>query len=195
MPAHPVALELIRSAGVPIAGPSANRFTELSPTTAGHVRASLGDRVDLILDAGPAAVGLESTVLSLAGEAELLRPGMVTRDEIESLIGPVRVASEAGAGPHRAPGMHPRHYSPRTPLILIREGSLPESGRGAYLWLTAARPAWRAVQMPASARRYAAELYEVLHRLDAQGLDWIAVEEPPRTPEWEAIHDRLRRMG
>jgi L-threonylcarbamoyladenylate synthase len=194
MPAHPVALGLIREAGVPIAAPSANRFTELSPTTAEHVRKSLGSAVDMILDAGPAAVGLESTVLSLAGDPELLRPGMVSREEIEALIGPVRVAGGPGKGAHRSPGMHLKHYSPRTNLVVVEGGELP-AGRGAYLWIERAHNAARCVQMPAGAREYAARLYGVLHQLDTEGFDWIAVERPPAGPEWAAIDDRLRRMG
>jgi L-threonylcarbamoyladenylate synthase len=92
VPSHPLALALIRAAGVPIAAPSANPFTGLSPTTAEHVRQSLGDAVDLVLDGGPAMVGIESTVLSLAGaEPLLLRPGVIPLPEIESLIGPVRI--------------------------------------------------------------------------------------------------------
>ncbi|MGC8793298.1 MAG: L-threonylcarbamoyladenylate synthase, partial [Bryobacteraceae bacterium] len=86
MPAHPVALALIRAAGVPIAAPSANRFSRLSPTTAEHVRRSLGDAVDMILDGGPTALGLESSVLSVAGPPRLLRPGMILREQIEELI-------------------------------------------------------------------------------------------------------------
>lgn len=194
MPAHPVALALIREAGVPIAGPSANRFTELSPTTAEHVRKSLGSAVDLILDAGPASVGLESTVLSLAGEPELLRPGMISRRDIEALIGPVRTGGGPGKGAHRSPGMHPKHYSPRTAVIVVEEPQLPP-GRGAYVWRAQDLPAARRVRMPHGAREYAARLYGVLHELDAEGFDWIAVEKPPAGPEWAAVHDRLRRMG
>src|ERR1035438_306163 len=120
VPSHPLALALIRAAGVPIAAPSANPFTELSPTTAEHVRQSLGDAVDLVLDGGPATVGIESTVLSLASaEPVLLRPGVIPLPEVELLIGPVRVAEGAAAGAHSSPGMHPQHYRPRTPLVLL----------------------------------------------------------------------------
>src|ERR1019366_7456560 len=90
MPAHPVALALIRAAGVPVAAPSANRFTELSPTTAEHVRQSLGSDVDFILDGGPCQVGIESTVLSLAEPRPiLLRPGGISRIELEAIVGPI----------------------------------------------------------------------------------------------------------
>src|SRR5882724_3999780 len=99
MPAHPMALALIKAAGVPLAAPSANRFTQLSPTTADHVRRGLGSEVDLILDGGPCEVGIESAVLSLAGsQPVLLRPGGISRAEIEAIIGPVMVASDVAAG-------------------------------------------------------------------------------------------------
>jgi L-threonylcarbamoyladenylate synthase len=184
MPAHPIAQELIREAGVPIAAPSANRFGELSPTTAQHVRDALGNSVSMVLDGGPSNVGIESTVLSLAGaDAVLLRPGMVTQQEIEAVIGPVRVAEQAPEGAHSSPGLHARHYSPKTPLILIERGQLPTNGRGIYL------------QMPDDPRAYAAVLYERLHEADADGWDWIAIEHPPRTEEWSAICDRLERAS
>ena len=126
MPAHPMAQALIAEAGVPIAAPSANRFTELSPTSAEHVRESLGDQVAMILDGGRTTVGIESTVLSLAGpHAVLLRPGMVTQQEIEAVIGPVQVLEHVPEGAHASPGLHRRHYSPRTPLILIEHGQAP----------------------------------------------------------------------
>jgi len=184
MPAHPIALELIREAGVPLAAPSANRFTELSPTTAQHVRDALGDRVAMVLDGGLTTVGIESTVLSLAGAAPvLLRPGMVTQQEIEAVIGPIKLLGPVGEGPHSSPGLHARHYSPKTPLILIEGGKLPSSGRGLHL------------RMPEDPRAYAAMLYEKLHEADAQGWDWIAIDEPPRTDDWSAIRDRLERAA
>ena len=183
VPAHPLALELIRAAGVPIAGPSANRFTELSPTAAGHVPESLADYV---LDGGPARVGIESTVLSLVAAPLLLRPGVIPLPDIEALIGPVELAAPV-AGPHASPGMHPRHYRPATPLYLIAPGDHPPEGHGALLRI--------GHQMPATPLEYAAVLYDTLHRLDAQGLDWIAVERPPETPEWAGVLDRLRRAA
>jgi L-threonylcarbamoyladenylate synthase len=196
MPRHPVALELIRAAGVPIAGPSANRFTELSPTTADHVRHSLGDTVDCVLDGGSTDVGIESTVISLAGAPVLLRPGIIGRTEIEALIGPIGIAG-AVEGAHPSPGMHPRHYAPRTRVIV---GTPPAEGRGAYLYLTEpdlTEPGAgiRSIPMPRDAGGYAAVLYATLHALDGESLDWIAIEMPPDTPEWAAIRDRITRAG
>jgi L-threonylcarbamoyladenylate synthase len=199
VPAHPVALALIREAGVPIAAPSANRFTKLSPTAPEHVRESLGDRLELVLDGGPTSVGIESTVLSLAAEPpRLLRPGMISQKEIEAVIGPVEVAGRlenGGRSPHVSPGMHPRHYSPLTPLLLVDGGSLPSDGRGVYLWRTQRVRAAECVAMPPEPAAYAAVLYETLHREDAKGWDWIAVEKPPAGPEWAGILDRLRRAA
>jgi L-threonylcarbamoyladenylate synthase len=198
VPAHPIALSLIRFAGFPLAAPSANRFTELSPTTADHVRQSLGSEVDLILDGGPCQIGIESTVLSLAEPSPtLLRPGGVSRAEIEAVIGPIATAPGAPTGAHSSPGMHPRHYSPRTPLFLARKGRLPPDGYGLYLQLD--QPPGRhnvdTRQMPASAAEYAAALYDALHQADAGDYAWIAVDLPPDVPEWEAVHDRLRRAA
>lgn len=197
VPSNRMALDLIRAAGVPIAAPSANRFAELSPTTAQHVRDSLGNRVAMILDGGPTTVGIESTVLSLAGtEAVLLRPGMVSRAQIEELIGPVEVAQAAAQdAAHPAPGMHARHYSPKTPLVLVSGGHLPSSGRGAYLWIECRANAARCIAMPRDPQPYAAKLYDVLHQADAEAWDWIAVERPPSGPDWDAIRDRLERAA
>jgi L-threonylcarbamoyladenylate synthase len=194
MPAHPVALDLLREAGVPIAAPSANRFTELSPVAAEHVRASLGDRVDLILDGGECSVGIESTVLSVAaGAPVLLRPGIVSAADIEALAGPVQRAGEPNAGAHQSPGQHARHYRPRKPLYLVNAGAALPDGRGAYLWRTRPQPASVVVQMPEGSAEFAARLYGTLHELDHRDVDWIAIERPPNDLAWEAVLDRLRR--
>ena len=192
VPANAFALALLVYANVPIAAPSANRFTELSPTTAGHVRKSLGDSVDLILDGGPTQVGIESTVLSLAGaKPTLLRPGMISAEQIEAVIGKIEIASTPTDGAHASPGMHPRHYSPRTPLVL----HIPSSGRGVYLWRTQRAGSAHSIQMPSDPTHYAAALYDTLHRLDDEGFDWIAVEMLPDEPEWAGIIDRLTRAS
>jgi len=198
MPAHSVALALIEAAEVPVAAPSANRFTQVSPTTAEHVRAGLGDHVDYILDGGPCTVGIESTVLSLAEEVPVLyRPGGVSREQIEEMIGPVAVKSDTSAEAHASPGLHPRHYSPRTRLVLVERGEVPGEGSGAYLQLTNSPKlaVHEVVAMPLDAASYAAKLYGMLHALDGRGFDWIAVDAPPKLPEWEAVLDRLRRAA
>jgi L-threonylcarbamoyladenylate synthase len=185
MPSNPIALALIQEAGVPVAAPSANRFSELSPTTAEHVRAAMGDRVAMVLDGGRTSIGIESTVLSLAGEeAILLRPGMISQAEIEEVIGAVQVARDNTTGlAHPSPGMHRRHYSPKTSLILVKPGQPPSAGNGVRL------------QMPADPSQYAAVLYERLHHADSENWDWIEIELPPDEPQWAAIRDRLERAA
>lgn len=189
MPNHPIALALIEEAGVPVAAPSANRFTGLSPTTADHVRAVFGNVLP-VLEGGPCTVGIESTVVAIEdGRLKLLRPGMISLGEIEQAAAHVTGAS------HPSPGMHEKHYSPRTRLILVRSASELPDRTGAYVWRAALGPTARAVRMPLDAEPYAAQLYRVLHQLDAENWPWIAVEMPPDTPDWLAIRDRLRRAA
>jgi L-threonylcarbamoyladenylate synthase len=96
---------------------------------------------------------------------------------------------------HRSPGQHNKHYSPRTRVLLVNRGHLPQQGRGAYLWFAYnAKAAWK-LRMPEQPETYAAKLYSVLHDLDREGYDWIAVELPPHAPEWAAIRDRLTRAA
>jgi L-threonylcarbamoyladenylate synthase len=179
MPAHPMALAVIAAANLPLAAPSANRFTQLSPTTAQHVREGLGDAVDFILDGGPCTIGIESTVVSLAGSVpRILRPGMISRTQIEEIVGPV----EVGAGAE-SPGQHPKHYSPRTRVVV---GDSPQEGRGIRLDST---------NMPGEAKIYAESFYRTLHELDQQGHDWIAIQLPPDTPEWAGLRDRILRSA
>ncbi len=198
MPNHPVALALIEQSGLPIAAPSANRFMGLSPTTAEHVAKSLGDRVDLILDAGPSQIGIESTVLSLAeNKPILLRPGMISQAQIEAIIGPIALPENTGGGSaHPSPGLHERHYAPLTPLYLVESSNkIPNSGRGVYLYLSEAPAGIHSISMPNAAAPYAELLYSTLHRCDEANYDWIAVETPPRSPGWAGIHDRLLRAS
>lgn len=206
MPAHPMAIALIRAAGVPLAAPSANRFTELSPTTAEHVRMGIGSDVDLILDGGACEVGIESTVLSLAeGRPMMLRPGGISRAQLETIIGPIAAAQAVQAGAHPAPGMHARHYSPHTNLYLVTDGVLRDSlfgvGRGKGIYLQHRHPLKHRQagitirQMPQPAGDYAAVLYDALHQADQGNYSWIAIDLPPNEPEWEAVHDRLKRAA
>lgn len=175
MPRHPVALELIDRAGIPLAAPSANRFTQLSPTTAAHVRAAFGDAVPVV-DGGACEVGIESTVVSLVGpEPVLLRPGMIELGALE--IGAVP------DGAHASPGLHERHYQPHTPLFVTDH---PPAGQGRYLSVAA---------IAASPEEYARRLYGLLHELDREGLEWIALEPVPGGGAWDAIRDRLNRAA
>jgi L-threonylcarbamoyladenylate synthase len=183
-PSHPIALELIRRAGVPIAAPSANRFMAISPSTAEHVRAGLGGRVDMILDDGPTSIGIESTVVSLTGaEPVLLRPGMISLSELVEASGVKWLTRSGEANSSESPGLHPRHYAPRTPFFVLKPGQTQPIGSGHVL------------AMPADRNAYARVLYAEMHAADGQGWDWIAVEAPPDSPEWAGIRDRLARAS
>ncbi|MDE3126626.1 MAG: threonylcarbamoyl-AMP synthase [Gemmatimonadota bacterium] len=208
VPSHPVALALLREAGVPIAAPSANRFTELSPTTAAHVAASLGDAVDLILDGGPTTVGIESTVVDLTGpRPRILRPGMISAAQIAGVAGAVDDAPvEARAGEARpSPGMEERHYAPRARLVpfddATRAAALAlaerEAAGGAPVGAVAFAPLPVAhpVVLPRDPAPYAARLYAVLHELDARGCAVVLVERVPPGPAWAGVRDRLERAA
>lgn len=205
-PDHPIALELLGAFGGPVAAPSANRSNRVSPTTAAHVREELGGAVDVILDGGPCAVGIESTVLDLSGERpRILRPGGVTRAQIEAIIGDVSVASTVTevTVPASSPGQHAVHYAPRTRayrfetpqrgLIHAAPDGTP-NGLVAVGTMTDSVKKWGPiVAMPREPGLYARHLYEVLRELDAMGLESIFIEMPPDEPEWAAVRDRLLR--
>ena len=186
IPAHPIALELIQAAGIPLAAPSANKFTGISPTTAAHVEAAFGDEVSVI-DGGSCEVGIESTVVAIEnGTLTLLRPGMVTFNDLE-------VSTAQPGSPHPAPGMHHRHYSPRTPLLLVDYADQLPDASGAYVWHRHPAVAERHIKLADDPAEYAARLYATLHLLDRENWPWIAVEMPQNTPEWTAVRDRLSR--
>jgi len=119
---------------------------------------------------------------------------MISQAQIEEVIGPVQLFAASPEGAHPSPGMHRKHYSPRTPLIIVTNGALPE-GRVAYLWFKTPARAAGGCQMPADPHAYAARIYEVLHELDSQGFDCIAVERPPSSMMWIGILDRLERAS
>jgi L-threonylcarbamoyladenylate synthase len=177
---------------------------------AAHVARSLGDRVDLILDAGPTPVGIESTVLSLVGEVPtVLRPGSVTLDQLREVIGEVRVAEArtGGDAARPSPGMLDRHYAPRAEVRLFeaakREGAFSRAswvaGEDRKVGVVAFEPAFapgtEVVEMPRDAADYAARLYAALHALDAEGCEVVWIEQVPDGPEWDGIRDRLRRAA
>jgi L-threonylcarbamoyladenylate synthase len=192
VPAHPAALALLRECGLPIAAPSANRSGELSPTTADHVRKSLGDRVDLILDGGACPGGLESTVVDVSGDAvKLLRPGLISAAQLEAVAGPVTPWGGV-SGPLPSPGMLTKHYSPRTALEVA--DTPDEVAFLADLYETAGLKVAR-YTLPPDPVTAAASLYADLHALDAGGFDRIIVALPPDADEWRAVRDRLTRAA
>ncbi len=198
VPNHPVALALLRAAGLPLAAPSANRSTELSPTRAEHIAPGLAD---IVLDGGPCPGGLESTVLDVTCDPpRLLRPGLVTVAMLEGVVGLVDVGATRANGPARSPGQMERHYAPRVAL------ELGDRGRAEALVRAGRRVGWLTreggdvvgavtVRLPANAVGYAAGLYATLHDLDAVGVDAIVVEPPPEGDEWRAVRDRLQRAA
>lgn len=212
-PGHPLTRLLLETLRAPLAAPSANRSLSVSPTTATHVLDSLGNRVDLILDAGPCTHGIESTVVDCTVDPPLiLRPGPVTATRLAEALGaPVTAESaEHRAGPARAPGQLARHYAPQTPLELSAEPTdrvaalLAAGRRVGWLTTTADTPATRRlaashdlviVPMPAEPAAYAAMLYAALHALDKRELAMIVVDTPPDTDAWRAIRDRLTRAA
>ncbi len=201
-PAHPVAQALLRRAGVPVAAPSANRFMQLSPTTAEHVRQGLGDAVDMIVDGGPCPVGIESTVLALYPQGPvLLRPGGIPKARLEQVLGrSAALPPESAPGQaHAAPGMHPRHYSPNTRTLKLQPGTSLPPGHGAVVTHRPRAfdpvPDVRMVAMPEDPAGYARMLYAILHDLDAQGLDWIGLDLPADEDAWQGVRDRLLRAA
>lgn len=208
VPNHPVALELLRAFGGGVAAPSANRFGRISPTTAEHVRQELGDRVPLILEGGACQVGLESTILDLSRDVPvILRPGAIGVDEIARVIGrrprlrdEMEQAVGRGAVP-RVSGSLAAHYAPRTPLELLPlDGIVARLRDGDVVLARSAAPAglgagvlW--VVAPADPAAYGHDLYARLRELDESPSRRILVEEPPVTPEWAAVADRLGRAA
>jgi L-threonylcarbamoyladenylate synthase len=202
VPSHPVAISLIEAARVPIAAPSANRFMGLSPTTAEHVIEAFGDEVP-VLDGGACPLGIESTVVSIAdGKVTLLRPGMISLGDAQGPVSPSAIEAARAEpvdvnkdGPHPSPGMHPRHYSPRTRLIVVPGPNHLPDRYGAYLWRKKPGLTARSVRMPMNLEAFAHRWYSVLHELDNEGWPWIAVEALPEKPEWAALRDRVARAS
>ncbi len=204
MPAHPVSLSLLREAGTPIAAPSANPFGYVSPTTARHVQDTLGQTLELILDGGPCTVGLESTVCALTDrEAVVLRPGGVSVEDIEAVIGPVGRPSSGGPDA-RSPGTLAQHYAPRVPMTLLALGqAVPQPPPQERVGLLTFKPGPMGpaytCQAALSARgdlaEAAANLFSALRRFDRLGLDRLVVEAVPERGIGRAIMDRLRRAA
>ena len=229
VPAHPLALELLRAVPFPIAAPSANLFGHVSPTTAAHVAEQLGEKIDYILDGGPCRVGLESTVLDCTGDIpRLLRPGGLPLEEIEAIVGLVEIHDSKtpdDTTSQLAPGMLPRHYAPRTRLVIVDQIELPADGqRVGLLSLTHPNANPQTIQKEAreaeipspprgrvrvggpfaaievlsptgDLREAAANFFAALRRLDALGLDVIVATPFPNEGLGRALNDRLTRAS
>jgi L-threonylcarbamoyladenylate synthase len=199
VPAHPVAHALLEAFGAPIVAPSANRSGHVSPTSAPHVLADLRGRIDMVLDAGPCNVGLESTIVACLGAPSLLRPGGLAREEIERVLGRKlgrALAAPAATPAPRAPGMLASHYAPKARLRLNAE--FPHGGE-ALLAFGPQAPSSSALMLNLSPRgdltEAAANLFSHLRALDASGAAAIAVMKVPREGLGEAINDRLARAA
>ncbi|HEY7115758.1 MAG TPA: L-threonylcarbamoyladenylate synthase [Tepidisphaeraceae bacterium] len=204
VPNHPLALHLLRAFDGPLAAPSANRSTHVSPTTAQHVREEFphpADEPALILDGGPCTIGIESTVLDLStGTPTILRPGQIGPDQLEPLIGPVRQPAQTStaATPATSPGQQEIHYAPRTKTFRFdtsqRGMILPDDNGIIVLSPLRIYKEWGSIiAMPNDPVEYAQHLYAVLRKLDLMNLQTIYIEMPPNQPQWAALRDRITR--
>jgi L-threonylcarbamoyladenylate synthase len=203
IPSHPMAQQLLNAFGGGIAAPSANRYGRLSPTKPEHVREELGDAVQVILDGGDSPIGLESTIVScLDNQARLLRPGFITRSQLEQVVGPLMV----GGPVPRAPGDREVHYAPSTPLEIVASDDLEV--RAGEIVAREEKVAVLAMRPPLQTQRhmtwinagkkpdaYAHNLYNHLRTLDRTGCVRIFVQSLPAEERWAAILDRLQRAS
>jgi len=208
LPDHPIALAVLRALGRPFAAPSANRFQSVSPTTAAHALKGLDGRVELVLDGGPSAKGIESTVIDCTTEIPtVLRPGALSFGRLQALVGELSVhdaRAEDGDGTLRAPGLLKKHYAPSARLVVARTDAVDDALRelGTNVALVTHREnlapsefARAVARMPREAEDYAAALYATLHSLDEAGHDGIVVEAVPEGDGWTAVRDRLARAA
>jgi L-threonylcarbamoyladenylate synthase len=203
IPSHPMAQQLLTAFGGGIAAPSANRYGRLSPTKPEHVRDELGDSVHVILDGGDSPIGLESTIVScLDNEVRLLRPGFITRTQIQQVAGELTAGGEAP----RAPGDRVQHYAPSTPLEIVPWDDL--EARAGEILAREEKVAVLAMRPPLNTKRYmtwinagkkpdayAHNLYNNLRTLDRAQCVRILVQELPQDERWAAILDRLQRAS
>lgn len=207
MPRHPLFRQLLKLSGVPLAAPSANPFGYVSPTTADHVRAGLARKIRYILDGGPSSIGVESTIVDLRDPSapRLLRPGAITRDDLERVLKRPVLASprKARRGAQVAPGLLSRHYSPRTPAVLHDQFDATTVRRSPAneAWVFVARPRELAgknifwLDARGDLRGAARRLFAVLRRVDESGFARIHLERVPGEGLADAINDRLARAA
>ncbi len=202
MPNNQIALELIKRSGVPIAAPSANLFNRLSPTKAEHVYNQLGDNVDLILDGGSAEIGVESTIVEIENEEIiLLRPGGITKEEIENLL-KCKIQHKQKTTDPNSPGQLPFHYSPRTPLKFLSESYLKDIKNkkigGIFFSKQSVEFNFSRIEILSKENNFreaAANLFSALHILDEANLDLILVEPLPEEGLGLAMMDRLKKAA
>ncbi|TAG47666.1 MAG: threonylcarbamoyl-AMP synthase [Betaproteobacteria bacterium] len=207
VPAHPLALALLKAFGGAVAAPSANKFGHVSPTTAAHVAAEFSDSNLLILDGGACDIGVESTIIDVSSSRpRVLRPGRIRSDDIEQLLG-VRLSSVEPTEAPRVSGSLDSHYAPRTKTLMLVTEAL-------NLFLDAARDAGKRVGLihyssqlstkrvkqrvtldGNNAQQFEHDIYAKLRMLDDAALDLIVIEAPPTDGHWDAVNDRLRRAS
>ena len=198
VPAHPLALEVLRRFGGGLVAPSANRYMSISPTCAGHVTQQFAESDLLILDGGASAVGLESTIVSLLENdpPRLLREGMLSATQIEAVLGAPLLHGAGSA--LRVPGQHRKHYAPATPswrFTRTPEEALQDP-QCSWLWCgTGPASAGPAISLSHEPQAYAQGLYAALYQLDNLGLQRLLIQLPADTPDWAAVHDRLARAS
>lgn len=195
-PAHPLAQQVLRAFAGGLAAPSANRFGRISATRAEHVREEFGAQVPLLLDGGPCRIGIESSIVDLSAQTpRILRPGAISRAQIEAVIGTVAIGVD-GNSP-RTSGTLAAHYAPRTPLRLLPRDAIHAADADSVqvLALGSVPAGSHGIALPADPQAYARSLYDTLRCLDARASALIVVEQPPDTAEWQAINDRLRRSA
>jgi L-threonylcarbamoyladenylate synthase len=185
VPAHPLTLELLHRFGGALAAPSANRFGRVSPTTADHVRADLGNEVDFVLDGGACPIGVESTIVDCTVDPpQVLRPGAITADEVAALL---QRSVDPAAGPSRAPGMLESHYAPRCRVLLAQDGAEARS-------LAESNPAAETIADD-DLVRYARTLFGRLRDADDRGVETVIAVLPPAVGLGHAIRDRLTKAA
>ncbi len=212
-PSHPLMQAVICRCGFPLAAPSANLSSRVSPTNAGHVCQQLGDKIAMIVDGGQSQVGIESTVLDLTvSPPEILRPGMIDVQSLAAVCGEVQSPKSKVQSPDsalRSPGLLKKHYSPKARLVVLSWRNdadlnsqlstlnLPRSTCHiiAHTTIPSGENFVQVSVIPRDAEAFARAIYAELHRCDDAGAEWIVVEAPPETPAWSAIADRLRRAA
>lgn len=210
-PSHPFMREVIKRLGFPLAAPSANLSNQVSPTTAAHVLHSLRGKVPLIVDAGPSAVGIESTVLDLSSSPpRILRPGIIHSEEIRKVLPKLSLTpAPSSTAPLKSPGQLKKHYAPHARVVLARWNSEAELTNFAsnlseplsaihivaYEHIPISENFGRIAVIPHDPEAYARALYAEFHQSDQLGARIIIVEEPPGSSDWEGIRDRLRRAA